>query len=320
MAWKPVSHFSLDLSAPLVPEKAREGGARLLEGVLKAAPAAARAVADVAALRTAYRFDAEIKALAKQLRLSWRNLYLANLAYDLMIAQLACSTMVVPTPAGPVVARNLDWWPENLLAQNTYRVSYKKNDETVFQSAAFPGLVGVVTGVSQRGFAVVLNAVLSKEKFCARGYPVLLLLRRVLEEADSYQQAVKMLTETVLPVGALFTVAGRSNEERVVIERTPRRAAQRGVALDEVLLTTNDYRLLQEEQAQGQTDNFTTACSRYAALEKFLKTDATPSTDRLLKILTNPAVRQGITAQHVVMRPATGEMEVFVPAHLLCAQ
>ena len=68
----------------------------------------------------------------------------------------------------------MDWWPEDLLAQASYLVCYHRNGVTQFVNAGWPGAVGVVTGMSHRGFAVALNAVSCPEPLAKTGYPVLL--------------------------------------------------------------------------------------------------------------------------------------------------
>src|SRR5207237_1931878 len=118
-----------------------------------------------------------------------------------------------------------DWWPEDLLAQSSYLVRCSRRGEFAFANAGWPGAIGVVTGLSARGFAVVLNAVIGPEGIRKTGYPVLLHLRRVLEDARDFDDALRLLSEQTLAAPALFTLAGRDNAQRVVLERTPTRHA-----------------------------------------------------------------------------------------------
>src|SRR5262249_54174710 len=95
-----------------VPGEAFAAGRRLLGEVMEHVPPLGRLIADWVRLRTANRFHREAASLARQVGASWRDVVLANVSYDLMLATLGCSTVVLPTPRGPVVARNMDWWPE----------------------------------------------------------------------------------------------------------------------------------------------------------------------------------------------------------------
>ena len=72
---------------------------------------------------------------------------------------LGCSTAVLPTPDCPVDARNMDWWPEGPLARASYLIRCTDGPDWKFTSAGFPGATGVVSGLSSRGLADILNAV-----------------------------------------------------------------------------------------------------------------------------------------------------------------
>src|SRR5262249_12341377 len=145
-------------------------------------------------------------------------------------------------------------------------------------------------------------------------------LRRVVEDAANFADAVDMLTKQKLTTSALITVAGTKNDERVVIERAPRRYAHRWGKANEPLITTNDYRLLDQPPGGDAWDLEQTSCSRYSRLCHLAsrKPSDEPVTDEeLLFWLTDEQVRQEITAQHVLIRPARGEMKLFVPRWLV---
>jgi hypothetical protein len=325
--WAERPALDFDLSRPVsqlaatLPPDALAAGERLLRAILPTIPRAARLAADWARLRTAWRFQREAVGMARLSNASWRDIVLANICYDLLLATLGCSTVVLPTPSGPVLARNMDWWPEDALARASYLIRCSRAGTFQFAHAGFPGCIGTVTGLSARGFAVVLNAVICTEGRRWLGYPVLLHLRRVLEDARDFEDALRMLSRQRLAAPALFTLAGSRNEQRVVIERTPRRHALRWPRGGEPLLATNDYRLLTDAQGHAPGDVLLrTACPRYQRLGQLVakhrpEQDVTDA--ELLYALSDPGVIQEITAQHVIMRPRTGEVRLFVPRQLL---
>jgi hypothetical protein len=295
--------------------------ARMLLGeVLTMIPRKARVLAYWLAVRTGNRFGREFKAAAKVINGNPKDIALANLSYDLVVGALGCSTVVLPTADGPVVARNMDWWPEGPLARASYVIRCVDANAWRFSSAGFPGAVGVVTAVSSRGFAVVLNAVTTTDPVCKTGYPVLLHLRRVMDDAADFADALAMLSKQRLTTPALFTLAGTKNDQRVVIERGPRRYALRWGRAGEPLVTTNDYRLLGMGKEPDEWDLGRSSCGRYdrlCSLASRRMSDGPPRDEELLFWLTDPEVRQEITAQHVLMRVASGEMKLFVPRHLV---
>ena len=305
---------------PDLPPEAVARARDLFAEVMATVPRKARLLAYWVALRTRNRFGPEFKAAARVIGADPRDIALANLSYDLVVGALGCSTVVLPTPEGPVVARNMDWWPEQPLARASYLIRCTDGPDWKFTSAGFPGATGVVSGLSGRGFAVILNAVSSPDPVCKTGYPVLLHLRRVVEDAADFADAVDMLSKQRLTTPALFTLAGTRNDERVVIERAPRRYAHRWGKPNEPLLTTNDYRLLDRPTGGDAWDLGRTSCGRYDRLWHLATRQPAgePVADEeLLYWLTDERVRQEITAQHVLIRPARGEMKLFVPRWLI---
>ena len=300
---------------------------RLLDALRGEIPPSALRLAPLINARTGWRHRRELREMADFTGIDWRWLMIANVSYDLALAYMGCSTVALPTPEGPVLARNMDWWPQDLLASASCLLRYSRGGRDLFAIAGWPGSVGVVTGMSARGFAVVLNAVLGEDRRRRDGYPVLLFLRKVLEDAAGFEEAVAMLSRQVLFTCGLFTIVGTANDQRVCIERTPTRAELRWGRPDEPLVATNDYRKLAGRPAAkaGADQNFlatgcATACGRYDALSRLSKellAAGRVSTDGLLYALSSPDVIQDITAQHVVMQPAAARIELFAPGRLV---
>lgn len=316
---------SLDLSDPnaiaKIPESIVQSGRDLLSQTIDELPGALKGIADLARLRTRGRFTRELKGYSQRMGLSWRDLMLANLSYDLILAVFACSTIALATAQGPVVARNLDWFPERALALGTCHFKVKTPGGNSFQSASWFGGAGLVTGLSSRGFAVVLNAV-SGSSSSALGYPVLLQLRRTIEDASGFQEALTMLSKTRLAAPCLITLAGRENSERVVIERGSSSFALRWPKDNEPLITTNHY-IAMNKNCGGTGEIFETSCGRFEAM-KILSSDFNPTDEpsdaSLIEILTDPDVLRSITAQHILMRPRDNKMRVFVPSRFFSDQ
>jgi hypothetical protein len=328
--WRECRTIELDLDRPpaeryrAVPAEVVRAGRRLLEAIRPEIPRSALHLAHLVRLRTAGRFHAELRAMADSAGADWRELAVANVSYDLRLNGLGCSTVALPTAEGPVVARNMDWVPEGPLARASYCFRCVRGGRHAFTIAGFPGSAGVVTGLSARGFALVLNAVLCDEGGGWRGYPVMLHLRRVLEDAPDFDAAVEMLSRPTLAAPCLVTVAGTDNAQRVVVERSPTRFALRWGQQGRPLVTTNDYRLLYPTPEQFRYDDnmrlYKTACTRYDRLLRLSSESSAGETvadDRLLYWLTDPAIFSDITAQHIILRPRPGTVRMFVPRRLL---
>jgi hypothetical protein len=247
------------------------------------------------------RHAGQIDAGARLLGVDPVDLTLANISYDLLLGLFGCSTVVLATDAGPLVARNMDWMMPDKIARASCIVPLENGVH-----AGAVGATGVVSGQSRHGFAVILNAVLTGEVHL-EGYPVLLFLRHLMDTAHSFEEAVEFASRTPLASSALITLAGTRNEQRVCVERTPRAHQQRRPHGDEPLLVTNHFRRL--AAADG--------CPRYEFLSRQLRRQPERSVEDLLELLNHPNVRQDITAQHVIACPARGLFRLFVPAELL---
>jgi len=248
-----------------------------------------------------YPHEAElVESAAHELGVEPASLMLAQVSYELATG-FGCSTLALATPNGPMIARNMDWYPEDAIAQASCIIA-----TTHGQQAGFVGNIGVVTGLSQRGFALALNAVGTADPKLT-GYPMLLFLRRILDEATDFDHALEWLQREPLAAGGMITLVGMTNDQRAVVERMPNRSAVRRATGDEPLATTNDYRLL---QPTGWL------CPRYARLAH-LYCPGQCEVDTLLGWLTDEQVMQSITAQHIIAKPRENLLRMWVPRHLL---
>lgn len=220
----------------------------------------------------------------------------ANLCYDLFMGSSAmgCSTLALTGTDGPVLARNMDWFPAEKVAKASCLVT-----EDFGVNAGFVGMLGAATGLSKRGFCVCLNEAVGGSD--PDGYPVMLFLRHVLDTATSYADALAMVQRERLMSGGIVTVVGTRNDERAVVERTPTEATMRTAKGAEPLMATNHFRDLAEPEVCTRFDHLAQYAGKLPALE----------------VLMSRHVLQGITAQHVVMCPAAQSAEMFVPSDLL---
>jgi hypothetical protein len=301
-----------------VPVEAIAAARALLAVVAAEIPRRYLGLAHALRVRTANRFHAEIRAIADSIAIDWRVLAMANLSYEFVLTRYGCSVAALATSQGPVLARNMDWWPEDLLARASYLLRFERQGHHRWTAAGWPGATSVVTGLSARGFAISLNAVTSPEGINRLGYPVMLHLRRVLEDCGGFDEALSRLARTRLTAAALFTLVGTENHQRVIVERTPTRHALRWATGDQPLVVTNDFRSLQV-RAAGPAALLNTACGRFDALTRFAATTDSAATrdEALLFALTDATVQQTITAQHVIVRPRQQQIRLFVPRRLL---
>ena len=136
----------------------------------------------------------EMQGIALRANVPLEEVVCGNLYYDALKAVLAgCTAFAVDTPTGPLHARNLDWWSENdSLRRHTMQSKFVGAPEGEFTTVGWPGFVGVFSGIAPTRFAITLNAVISDEPL-QMAAPVVFALRQVLEEAASFEAALRTL-------------------------------------------------------------------------------------------------------------------------------
>ena len=221
-------------------------------------------LAVVRAVMPADHYD-ELAGLARLAGVDERLLLLANCTYDLGKFRLGCSALAVATGRGPLHGRNLDWWaPDDALAAETLICRFINAPAGAFTTIGWPGYLGALSGVAPGRFAVTLNAAFSDDPPVPRT-PVACVLRRVLEEAATYDEALATLTRTPLSTDCIIMLSGCRDDQLAVIERAPGRHAVRH-AVGGVIMATNDFLVLDQRPGAFASEIHRTSCSRLARL------------------------------------------------------
>lgn len=270
---------------------------------------------------TAYRdafiepeYAAELAAIAAIMGVSEEEALIGNLYYDAIKLVIGCTAFAVDTDAGPLHARNLDWWTDNgLLARDSIIVNYSQSAASrPFRAVSWPGYIGVLSGMAPGRFAITLNAVLSYDP-PALAQPVTFLLRSVFETARTFDEAVDRLVSTEIASDCLILVTGTRQGEMAVIERTPTRAAVRWPK-DGYIVVANEYVSLDNTAAQAVEQPLqVTSEDRYCRTTMLLAQYVPQDIAGCFAILCDPAVQMRITVQQMVMSASCNLLDVRVP-------
>ena len=103
---------------------------------------------------------------------------------------------------------------------------YYPDGKYPFASIGWPGLVGVVTGINARGIFVALNPTRTDDP-PEDGAPLAIVLRQVLEEADTLEQALELLKQAPLRSSGAVLVGDGIQRKAVVVELSPRNKEER---------------------------------------------------------------------------------------------
>ncbi|HUU02812.1 MAG TPA: C45 family peptidase [Myxococcota bacterium] len=199
----------------------------LLPRYLKASLGREKLPAGAAGLLSKYEkvipedYLAQLGALARSAGVDRDSLLAVNLAPEMFVAK-GCSCLALEagrTSGGKVLlGRNLDWQAGEYLTSLGLLV-IEKGSGHAFASVTWPGLVGVVSGMNERGLSVANLVVFGEGGAAGAGMPVLFILRKVLEQADDAAGAAGMIRDLRRSVCQNYALADA--ESARVVESCP---------------------------------------------------------------------------------------------------
>lgn len=147
-----------------------------------------------------------------------------------------------------------------------------------FVSIGWAGLVGVVTGINARGIFVAANPAHTDDPREADAVPLPIVLREVLEQADTLEQAIEIIENAELRTAAVILIGDGVQRKAVVMEAAARKSEEGRLVRgdDEQVVWATDHMTREAFEADAHNDRVKRATSsgyRY---------------DRLAELLANP--------------------------------
>ncbi|HET9956946.1 MAG TPA: C45 family peptidase [Polyangiaceae bacterium] len=151
-----------------------------------------------------------------------------NALYDIALSfehspLIGCTTFVFSGAqighSGSLLARNFDFEVDPIFDRKKAVFFVRENGKLPFASVAWPGLVGVVSGINVEGVAVVVHGGRAGEPR-AEGRPVVHTLREVLGRAHDTSEAIRILGEASPLVSHIIVLTDRQGHA-VRVERVP---------------------------------------------------------------------------------------------------
>jgi hypothetical protein len=266
-------------------------------------------------------YQGEIGSWAQALGVSPGTATILNCAYELSHLRwpkvFGCTAGVRWIDGlGMVHVRSLDW-PLTTMAAATRLFRFRRGGRE-FVSVGVPAHVGVLSGMLPQAYSVTINWAPPVAFPCFDFGPAF-LLRDTLETCDTYDAAVRRLSETRLSTSVFFTICGTARQQACVIERTQREAVVRPLS-EPALVQANHHvagRFKRNNEdiliGEGDDDVFSLAGSskRADTLSKALAELPTACTlETVASTLNRPTVLNQETCQQMVFCPASGEVRV----------
>ncbi|MDC1143068.1 C45 family autoproteolytic acyltransferase/hydrolase [Planctomycetota bacterium] len=226
-----------------------------------------------------------------------------------------------------LIARNFDWEAGTVFDEKKIVYYVWPESGHAYVHVAWAGMVGAVTGMNEHGLSVHINAARTDDTgFGNIGTPVSLLVKRVLNECETLDQAVKMITDAKVFVSDSYLVGSAKEGRAVIVEKSPEvTAVHEG---KDLLLQSNHF--IAEEFANDAENaahqETATTTQRLARLTELAQSDAKLDAAGCLAILRDKKVAGGeevgfgnrnaidasIATHSVVMDLTAGKMWVGV--------
>lgn len=198
----------------------------------------------------------EIHALATSVEIDERKVLLGQCFLDLS-AMTACSTITLPASAAPDhvarFGRNLDFPGFNVADKRTVLLIFHPKDRYAFASIAWPGMIGVLSGMNEHGLTLA-NMEVDRGRRLPVAMPYTLLYRTILEQCRTVDEAIALLKKTPRQTANNLMLMDASGD-RAVVEITPETVAVRRAPDSAALISTNHHR--------GANLDAAGRCSRY---------------------------------------------------------
>ncbi|HEX2872159.1 MAG TPA: C45 family peptidase [Polyangiaceae bacterium] len=181
-----------------------------------------------------------------------------NALYDISLSfegspLIGCTTFTFDGAAtadgSGLLARAFDFEVDDIFDRRKAVFLVRETGKIPFASVAWPGLVGVVSGMNRDGVAVVVHGGRAREPQ-AVGEPVVHALRRVLSEAHDTEEAARLLAERT-PMVSHIVIVTDARGHSAVIERAPG-AADTVRALPSRAATTNHFESALKDDPKNQ--------------------------------------------------------------------
>lgn len=259
-------------------------------------------------------YVAELMGFAEVSGIDPEDLYLANIVYDLTAGfslggLVGCTGFVHGGPPAPLISRAMDWNVPSGIGKHSIVMRYRAKDHE-FLSVGFPGITGVVSGISSRGFAVTVN-----QKF-ADGWsmpnyalPVLWLVRDVLERGKSYGSATRLLGEQTAASPAFYLMCGSEEGQACLVESDGSSDDVTHVPAGHIQAVSNHSPFLEppDDIEEGSSEDRLRAMTQRAA--RIARADV----GRARAALKEWPVFHADTVHQMVLVPATGELVLRCP-------
>jgi len=256
---------------------------------------------------------------------------MAFLQRQYTLAHMGCSVVMAWDEKNKemVCLRSLDWKGADDIAHATRRFSFvNAKEEEVAQVAGITAMVGVLTG-AKKGFSIAINYAPWKRSAKFKSDPTF-MIRKLLEDTSvtDYESAKQKVKEWDVGSPCFISICGVKKGEACVIELGSKNNVHvREMGKEDFIIQTNHYDLKTSPFVRHNEEPYTKQMSeqewyagellqhsqkREQILREGLKEHSEHDMQlRLMELYKKVPVLNWETAQWVLMKPKSGEIDVY---------
>ena len=223
-----------------------------------------------------------------------------------------------------VVGRNFDFYMGDDFARHKIVTFCRPQAGHPFVSIGWAGMIGVLSGMNDKGLTVTINAAKGPVPLSA-ATPISILAREILQHAATIGEALEIARRRDTFVSESLLVASARDGRAAIIEKTPRKTALYESG-GEYLVCTNHYQSTELAGDEYNLENLarTDSPCRFARLEELTAANAPLTPQAAVAMLRDQrgeggadigvgndcSVNQSIAHHSVVFRPSALKMWV----------
>ena len=186
-----------------------------------------------------------------------------------------------------LIGRNFDFYVGDDFAKNKIVLFVEPDSGYKFASVAWPGMMGVVSGMNERGLTITINAASGKMP-TSSATPISLLARHILQHASNIEEAYAIAQTFDTFVAESLLIGSAQDGCAAIIEKTPDKTALYE-SDEERIVCTNHYQSAAFADDKYNKENIATTDSRYryARINELLDASVPLTANAAVGILRN---------------------------------
>ncbi len=219
-----------------------------------------------------------------------------------------------------VVGRNFDFYVGDAFAKNKIVLFMEPQEGYRFASVTWPGMMGVLSGMNEKGLTVTINA--AKGAIPTKSaMPISLLTRKILQYASNIEKAYEIAQQHETFVSESILIGSAEDHCAAIIEKTPAKTALYN-ATGSAIICTNHYQSDVFKNDKYNIENIANSDSpyRYERLNELIAEHSPIDTQDAVSILRNRHGAKGedigLTNEKSINQYIGHHSVVFLPEEL----